>query len=134
MERKIKAMQFHLAKASHLLDDVRVLMEHGRYTSIISRLYYACFHAATALLLTKDITSKTHKGLQVLLQQQFVKPKILDPSLAKFFARLYEERLEDDYGDSYIADQEDVTSYIEPATHFVTNIKNLIHNYVTDQH
>jgi uncharacterized protein (UPF0332 family) len=85
MERKVEAMRFHLAKASQLLDDVEVLMQNARYTSIISRLYYACFHAGSALLLSKELTSKTHKGLQVLLQQQFVLPGILDPSSRSWY-------------------------------------------------
>ena len=133
MERKVEAMRFHLAKAFQLLDDVEVLMQNARYTSIISRLYYACFHAASALLLSKELTSKTHKGLQVLLQQQFVLPGILDPSQARFFARLFEERMEDDYGDFYIADKDDVVGYINPAKDFISSIENILNKYVSEQ-
>ncbi len=132
MERKVEAMRFHLFKAFQLLDDVEVLMRNARYTSIISRLYYACFHAAFALLLSRDLTSKTHKGLQVLLQQHFVLSGQLDPWQAKFFARLFEERMEDDYGDFYIADRDDVASYINPAKDFISNIDNILNKYVAD--
>ena len=133
MERKVEAMRFHLSKAFQLMDDVEVLMQNGRYTSIISRLYYACFHAASALLLTHVLTSKTHKGLHVLLHQHLVLSGILARSQAKFFARLFEERMEDDYGDFYIADKDDVASYIDPAKGFISNIENIINKYVSDQ-
>ena len=97
MERKPEAIKLHLLKAYQLLKDVDVLLENTRYTSIISRLYYACFHAASALLLFK-----MHKGLQVLLQKHFVIKGVLGFSQAKFFARLFEVRIEDDYSDFYI--------------------------------
>ena len=132
MERKLEAIKLHLLKAYQLLEDVDVLLENTRYTSIISRLYYACFHAASALLLSKELTSKTHKGLQVLLQKHFVVEGVLDFSQAKFFARLFEERMEDDYGDFYISNKEDVINYINPAKDFISNIDNILRDYVSN--
>lgn len=63
MNRKDETIRLKLLKSQSLLAEVAVLMAHKFYVSAISRLYYSCFHATKALLLTKDLLPKTHSGV-----------------------------------------------------------------------
>lgn len=58
MSEKEAAIQFRLEKAKNLLQEVPVLQEYAFYGTVISRLYYACFNATKALLLTKNLITK----------------------------------------------------------------------------
>jgi len=129
MSRKEEAIRLKLLKSQSLLAEVTVLMDHKFYVSAISRLYYSCFHATKALLLTKDLISKTHSGIINQLHHHFVLNGLFDASQATFFSRLMQERIDDDYSDFMIINKEEVTEYIEPARGYVTYIEGLVKEY-----
>jgi len=66
MSNKNASIQLKLAKARSLLAEVDVLMQHQFFITAVNRLYYSCFHATKALLLTKDMVPKTHSGVNLL--------------------------------------------------------------------
>ena len=99
MSSKSDSIQLKLAKAKSLFAEVEVLMKHHFYITAINRLYYSCFHATKALLLTKDLIPKTHSGVISNLHQHFVQGGTFDFEHASFFSRLMQERIEDDYND-----------------------------------
>ena len=55
-----------IKKAKRRLDAAHHLLREGFYEDAVSRAYYSMYFAAKALLLKRDITVKTHKGLQSL--------------------------------------------------------------------
>src|SRR3954452_9084353 len=109
MNTKEESIKLKITKAKKLLDEVDVLMQHQFHTTVINRLYYACFHATKALLLTKDIIPKTHSGVVAVLHQHFVQSDSFDMEQAAFFSRLMQERIDDDYSDIITKDEEEVT-------------------------
>lgn len=80
MTDRTDIIRLRLQKATGLLSEVDPLMKLGFYTTVTNRLYYSCFHATTALLLTKNITAKTHKGVANMLHHQFVNNGEFEPS------------------------------------------------------
>ena len=62
MNKKEDSIKNKIEKAVSLMNEVDILMENTFYTTAISRLYYSCFHVTKALLLTKDLIPKTHRG------------------------------------------------------------------------
>ncbi|MBS1566622.1 MAG: HEPN domain-containing protein, partial [Bacteroidetes bacterium] len=96
------------------------------YDTVVNRLYYACFHATKALLLSKDIIPKTHSGVVGMLHKHFVQESLFDYEQAAFFSRLMQERIEDDYNDFIIPDENEVKEFIEPAKQYVTYVKALL--------
>jgi uncharacterized protein (UPF0332 family) len=54
MSDKKALIQYRLSRAKETLGEVRDLEEHGHWNAAISRLYYACFYAVSALILTRD--------------------------------------------------------------------------------
>jgi uncharacterized protein (UPF0332 family) len=63
-----------------------------------------------------------------MLHQHFVQPGVFDIEMASFFSRLMQERIEDDYSDNIIEDEQTTKEFIEPAKQFITYIETLI-NY-----
>jgi uncharacterized protein (UPF0332 family) len=70
------------------MSEVDMQLQNHFYTTAINRLYYSCFHATKALLLTKDLTPKTHSGVVTMLHQYFVLPDLFNRNHAAFFSKL----------------------------------------------
>ena len=119
MNSKQEAIEKKIAKANALLSEIDVLMEHRFHATAVNRLYYACFHATKALLLTKDLIPKTHSGVINLLHQHFVQSELMDVKQAAFFSRLLQERIEDDYSDAIILNDDEVADFVQPAKEYV---------------
>jgi uncharacterized protein (UPF0332 family) len=86
MSTKEASIKLKLAKAKNLLAEVDVLVNHKFYMTAINRLYYGCFHATKALLLTKDLIPKTHSGTVSMLHQYFVQRITSDSASASKLA------------------------------------------------
>src|SRR4051794_28395399 len=99
MSRKEDAIQLKIQHAKSALNEAEVLLQNNMYNGAVSRMYYACFHATLALLLTRDITPKTHKGAATELHKHFVLEGNFDKKYADFYRDLMQQRTESDYGD-----------------------------------
>ncbi|MDQ2753466.1 MAG: HEPN domain-containing protein [Bacteroidota bacterium] len=120
------SVQLKLNKAKSLLSEMPLLRQHHLNATIINRLYYACYHATRALLLTKNYIPKTHSGVVSLLHQHFVLHNIFDADKASFFSRLMQERMDDDYSDFSIVEDDVVEEFAEPANEYIEYIESLI--------
>jgi uncharacterized protein (UPF0332 family) len=106
--------------------EVNVQIEHHFYTTAINRLYYSCFHATKALLLTKDLVPKTHSGVVSSLHQHFVLENLFDKAHAAFFSKLMQERIDDDYSDFMLVEYDEIKEFVTPAKQYVEYIEQLI--------
>ena len=127
-----EVIQLKLKKANALLNEADILYQNKFYATVINRLYYGCFHATKALLVTKNIFPKTHSGVIHQLHLHFVQPGNFDTGQASFFSRLMQERIEDDYTDEITEDQENTRSFIEPARKYVLYIEMLIEKTISE--
>jgi uncharacterized protein (UPF0332 family) len=127
------AIRLKITKANALFDEVNVLMNNKFYATAINRLYYSCFHATTALLLTKSLTPKTHKGVSKLLHEHFVNDGFFDGEKATFFGLLMKERIQDDYNDFLILDENEAKEFIAPAKEYIEYVSKLIDDYFAAQ-
>jgi uncharacterized protein (UPF0332 family) len=132
MSRKGEAIKLKLQKSRLLMMEVETLLAHKFYNTLINRLYYSCYHATKALLLTKDLVSKTHSGSLSLLNQKFVQENKFDQVQATFFKSLMNERVESDYDDFMIYDEALVISFIEPAKKYQEYVFNLVEKYLEE--
>ncbi len=128
MNDKQATILLKLSKASALMDEVDILMQHRFYTTAVNRLYYSCYHATKALLLTVDLVPKTHSGVVSMLSKHFVQTGNFDLAHAAFFSRLMQERIEDDYSDFMTLNEAEVKELIEPAKAYLHYIEQLLKN------
>ena len=79
-----------------------------------------------ALLLKKDIETRTHNGARTKFSDEFIKTGIIDKKLGKLFSQLSDYRQKGDYGDLYDFDDKIVLPLVDQVKDFVSEIKKLI--------
>ena len=106
------------------LQEVRLMLEGGHLHGAANRIYYACFYAATALLLTRGLSSPRHSGIMALFNRHFVKEGIMSIDMGKFYSRVFDSRLESDYGDVVELSEEDVRADFDegPGVHHASQV------------
>lgn len=106
-------VQKRLQTAHHRLDAARLLHRHEFESDAMNRLYFGVLESARALLLIRDLTPKTHKGIGMKLGQHFRSE--VDVSL---MTKLRQSREEADY-DLREPSSDAVETYLERAEEFV---------------
>jgi hypothetical protein len=116
---------YRLERAHESLDEANVLLERGHSNTFVNRLYYACFYAVSALLLTKDLSSAKHSGVRSLFHQNFVKEGIISKELGQVYDKLFDNRQKGDYADMIRFDFNIVRNWYDEAEQFVKAIENI---------
>jgi hypothetical protein len=75
-ERKI-LVGLEIEKSRRTFAEIEILRQAGLWDNIANRLYYAAFHAVSALLINDKHPVGTHQGAVVMLHQHYVKTGIL---------------------------------------------------------
>lgn len=115
-----------IARAEESLSAARHLLTGGFGNDAVSRAYYAAFHCARALLVSKGIEAKTHRGTVQLLGLHFVKTGILAPETAGLLAHLETYRELVDYTPATRFTGEEAREEIARAERFMAACKPLI--------
>ena len=84
--REKKRIKDLMNKAREFLNASKLLLDNGFYDSAVSRAYYTMFSVARALLLTKGIKAKTHRGIIAKFSQEFVKAGVFPEEMATMLA------------------------------------------------
>jgi uncharacterized protein (UPF0332 family) len=84
----------------------QLLRDGGLCNDALSRLYYALFHYATALLLTEGVEPTSHKALPGLFGLHFVRTGRMTPSEAAVLGHAWQWRTLADYERTWNADVE----------------------------
>lgn len=80
-------VQCCLERAREALMEAAVLLDRSHAKTGVNRLYYACFYAVSALLLTKGPTATRHSGLRMLFQQHVIRAGRLPMAQGQLCAR-----------------------------------------------
>ena len=93
----------------------------------INRAYYACFHAARAVLWSESHAPKTHKGAKKQFHQSVVNAGLVDKRFGEILERTASERNLADYhamSDSF--DRDEVAELVAQARAFVERMQQLL--------
>ena len=126
-EAERKELVAYRMKTSHeLLQEIPFYIEKEFWNSATNRMYYACFHAVSALLIQNNHRVSSHKGARILFGQHFVTTGLIKPLLANAYSELFQNRHSGDYTD-YFDNTEESVMYLFPlAQELVQNINSLI--------
>ena len=124
-ERKIM-VEFEIEKAHRLIDQFPILENAKLWDTLANRVYYAVFHAITALLIKNGLHAASHQGVSVLFSKHFVKEGLIDVEYGSFFARLENMREKSDYTCLFETTEEEVLPMIPKAKELVSIIENLL--------
>ena len=86
-----------LEKAQRYIQSAELLRADGDYDSAASRLYYAMFYCAEALLFSKGLSYSSHRGVIAGFGQHFAKPGTLPSDMHRWLLEAFERRQEGDY-------------------------------------
>ncbi len=122
----MKEIRDFIEKAEKFLTTAEHALNIGDYDSCVSRSYYAMFFMAEAALLTKGLTSSSHKGVISLFGEHFIKTGIFDRETGKSLNDAYDKRLVGDYGIGFIVTEEEARDLLKTAWKFVQNLKDYL--------
>jgi len=115
-----------LEKAADALASAGLEQAEGHLAFAVNRLYYSCFYAVTALLLTSGKQFARHSAVISEFNRAYVKTGKVDAAWSKFYQKLFNDRQESDYIPTATFEQDDIAQRIEEAEAFVRAIRDLI--------
>ncbi len=119
-------VQCYLEEAKEKLDSAKLLLENGYFKDAVSRAYYCMYNAARALLLTKDLSPKTHKGLISKFGEEFMKMEDDAKNYATILHKAEDLREMADYGVYKEISREMAESVIDDAELFLKKIREVL--------
>ena len=119
-------INYRIEKCETALKEAYLMAENGFYDNAVTRLYYACYYIASALLIKNEIQTSSHKAVKTMLSLIFVKNGKLDSKHIKTYTDLLNGRQLSDYEDFFYQDKESYEKYSEDAHDLINAIKNLI--------
>ena len=119
-------VKYRLENARTTFAEVPFHMENKFYKTAANRLYYACYYAASALLINDGYEAHTHSGVKTLLGLHYFNQEKLDMSFAKMYRQLFNLRQTCDYEDLAKIDEEEVKPFIDFTEQLISAIEGFI--------
>jgi len=116
----------NLERSASTLAAAKVLLASDFPNDAASRAYYAAFHAATALLLSQDLSFGSHTGVLRAISLNFVKTGELPKSLGRDLNWLAELRQVADYGELRNVSATDAQQAIAIAQQVLHHVQQLL--------
>lgn len=132
LEERINIVKYRMQNAHDTIDEVRVHNEHGFYNTAVNRIYYACYYAASALLIAHGIEVKSHDGVRQKIGQHFVRNGLLAAEQGRFYSRAFSKRSTGDYEDFITHTAATVEDLLPDAELLIDTIQSLIDKWLTE--
>ena len=80
-----------------LVEKAKKYLRSAEIESSVSRTYYAMFYCAQAMLLTKNLSFSSHRGVISAFGEHFIKTGIFPKEMGRELNRAFEKRQLGDY-------------------------------------
>jgi uncharacterized protein (UPF0332 family) len=117
---------YRLGQAEEALESARILLDHEKFPSSVSRSYYAMFYAVLALLARENHRVSKHSAAIAVFNREFVKKGIFDKDLSRWLQEAFDLRQRSDYREMFSVTGERAGSVLERAGSFLEKIKKQI--------
>ncbi len=125
-EQRHSIVIYRLENAAKTLEEVESHRRNGFYNTAVNRMYYACYYAASAMLISIGVEAKSHDGVRHGLGRHVVLPGLLSADLGRFYSRLFSKRSTGDYDDFVNHTLETVDELLPNARLFVSTITDIL--------
>lgn len=115
-----------LDKAARAMRAAETLLQQGDVDFAASRVYYAMFYAAEALLNERDLRFRKHGGVHGAFGEHLAKTGLLDPKFHRWLLDAFDKRIQGDYGVEALLTSEDVVRMIEQAGEFLQEARRYL--------
>jgi uncharacterized protein (UPF0332 family) len=112
-----------LTLAAETLEAAEYLLKGGYYNDAVSRAYYSMFYAARALLASRDLHPKGHKGLILQFGLEFVKKGFIEETYGRALSHAKERRETVDYNIEAAMTPEEAGIIVSDARDFLDRIE-----------
>jgi uncharacterized protein (UPF0332 family) len=122
-EERAIVVGLELEKADKFLFQADAVAQMGIWDVVANRVFYAAFHAVSALLIHDHIEVRSHKGAGLMFGQKYVIPGIFTQEDGRLYAKLQDLREKSDYNLVYQSDESEMAPLIEKTKDLVSRIK-----------
>ena len=124
-ERRVM-VDLEIERAKKTMDEMDYLAKGGLWNNMASRLYYAVFHAVSALMIHDCHTVNTHKGSHVIFSQYYIRTGKLPKEYGQLYRQLEIMRNDGDYNCYYNVSPDELLGRLEPAKEMIATIANMV--------
>lgn len=121
-------VSLELDKAHKTFADMEFCAKEQKWEAAANRLYYALFHAVSALLINGGQNVKSRRGIMSLFGQQYVRTGLFSREDGSLLSDLVIMRDNADYNLFFEASEEKIVPYIEPTRQLIGKIETYIAN------
>lgn len=108
------------------MEEAEAAIAAAKWNMAANRIYYALFHAVSALLVKGMHPVVTHRGAKAALGQHFVLTGKVSTDDGRFFAQMETLRDKADYDIVFSATESDIKTYMPQARGFLERIRVLL--------
>lgn len=119
-------IEYRIQKAWATLREAHDNASLGNWTLAASRLYYASYYMASALLVDKGIIARTHSGVIHIIGAEFAQKGLLSKEEGRLMSRLFNMRQSSDYDDLFDWTEEEVVPFFDKTELFMKRMEGLI--------
>ena len=116
----------HIERSEQFLQVAEALSKLKYWDDVISRAYYAMFHAATAVLHNINIQRFSHHALIAAFGEHIAKMNLMDTKFHRYLLDAFSARSESDYFPVSKASKEEALSMIKKAKEFISAAKEYL--------
>lgn len=126
IDEKKAIIAYRVQKSKQTMIEAHDNAKLNHWSLAANRMYYALFHMASALLIDKGYTSKTHNGIICILGQEFVVKGLLTSEDGRLISRLQNMRQSGDYDDLFDWSELEVAPLFPSTEALLVKIESLI--------
>ena len=115
-----------LEKSDRFISEADAIATMGLWDVVANRIYYAAFHAVSALLIHDHIEVRSHKGAGLMFGQKYVLPGTFPPEDGRLYAKLQDLREKSDYNLVYQSDESEMAPLMAMTKELINRIKQKI--------
>ena len=130
-EQRIAIVRYRMEKRKQHSKGGRKPYTEWFYNTAVNRMYYACYYAASAILIAKGVETKSHDGVRRIVGQELVLKGVIDAEYERLYSQLSSKRDSGDYEDFINHDLRTVESLFPIAKSFVAIIDDSVNRYLT---
>lgn len=123
-EERLIMSNLEMERAERMMNtEVPVAMTAKLWNLLANRLYYAAFHAVSALLIRNQIQVGSHKGAFLMFNEKFVLTGKFSPAERRLYSNLEGLRDKGDYNCSLEIEEEEIIQYVDQTIAFIAKVK-----------
>ena len=119
-------VRYRMEKAEEAYTAAKILYDNAQWNAAINRLYYACFYAASAVLLNRHIGAKSHAGVLGMFSERIVRTGEISLEDFRVYSKLLGWRTKGDYSDMFDYTKEDLDMVMQPTRIFLDKTLSLV--------